>query len=221
MTCLLVLRPEPGASSTVEKARARGLDAVAVPLFEIAPVDWQAPDPARFDGLLLTSANGVRQGGDQLRALSGLKVFAVGGATAKAAHDAGFAVAAFGELGVDRLLDSVAGDLKLLHLCGADRRQPEHPRQQITPLVVYKSKTIDVPGVHSASGGVALVHSPAAGRRLAEIVEDRAKLIIAAISPAAAEAVGSGWKFVESAAEPSDEALLALAATLCNNPPPK
>jgi uroporphyrinogen-III synthase len=220
MTSLLVLRPEPGASSTVEKARALGLKAVAVPLFEIEPVEWQMPDPSRFDGLLLTSANGIRQGGNQLGALGCLKVFAVGDATAKAAQDAGLEVAAFGELGVDRLLDSIPGDLKLLHLCGADRRQPERPRQQITPLVVYKSKPIDAPGVQFA-GGVALVHSPAAGRRLAELVENRAEISIAAISPAAAGAVGSGWKSVEAAAEPSDEALLALAARLCNNPPPK
>ena len=33
MKRVLVLRPEPGASATVERARALGLDAVAVPLF--------------------------------------------------------------------------------------------------------------------------------------------------------------------------------------------
>ena len=220
MTRLLVLRPEPGASLTVEKARARGLEAVAVPLFEIEPVEWQPPDPAQFDGLLLTSANGVARSGDRLRALAGLKVFAVGGVTAKAAHAAGFEVAAIGEFGVDQLLASIASDLRLLHLCGVDRRQPESPRQHITPLVVYKSKPIDAPAIHWARG-VALVHSPAAGRRLAELVDDRAEMIVAAISPAAADAVGSGWKSVEAAGEPTDEALLALAARLCNNPPPK
>jgi uroporphyrinogen-III synthase len=221
MTWLLVLRPEPGASSTVEKARALGLDAVAVPLFEIDPVEWQTPDPGKFDGLLLTSANAVRYAGDQLRELSSLKVYAVGEASAKAAHDAGFDVAATGKLGVDRLLSSIAGDLKLLHLCGAGRREPERPRQCLTPLVVYRSRPIEASGVPSASGGVALVHSPAAGRRFAQLVEDRSAVTIAAISPAAANAVGGGWKTVEAAAEPSDEALLALAARLCNNPPPK
>jgi uroporphyrinogen-III synthase len=38
--------------------------------------------------------------------------------TAQAARDAGFGVASAGEAGVDRLLDSLEPDLKLLHLCG-------------------------------------------------------------------------------------------------------
>ena len=43
MRRVLVLRPEPGASATVERARARGLDAFAVPLFAIEPLDWDVP----------------------------------------------------------------------------------------------------------------------------------------------------------------------------------
>jgi uroporphyrinogen-III synthase len=42
-----------------------------------------------------------------------------------------------------------------------------------------------------------------------------------AISQAAADAVGAGWKSVTIAAEPNDDALLALAASLCNKPDPK
>jgi uroporphyrinogen-III synthase len=64
---------------------------------------------------------------------------------------------------------------------------------------------------------VALIHSPRAGRRFTELVEDRSSISIAAISPAAAEAVGGGWKLVASAEHPTDDALLALAARLCNN----
>jgi hypothetical protein len=33
--------------------------------------------------------------------------------------------------------------------------------------------------------------------------------------------VGDGWESVEAAPEPNDDALLALAARLCNNPPPE
>ena len=44
MRRLIVLRPEPGASATMERARERGLDPVAMPLFEIEPVAWHAPD---------------------------------------------------------------------------------------------------------------------------------------------------------------------------------
>ena len=88
MRRLLVLRPEPGASATVKRARERGLEAVAAPLFEVEPLTWQAPDVDAFDGLLLTSANAVRHGGDELLKLRGLEVYAVGEATADAAASA-------------------------------------------------------------------------------------------------------------------------------------
>ena len=39
MTRVVVLRPEPGASETVARAAERGLDAVAIPLFRIEPLD--------------------------------------------------------------------------------------------------------------------------------------------------------------------------------------
>jgi uroporphyrinogen-III synthase len=220
MTRVLVLRPEPGASATVQRARLLGLDAVAVPLFEIAPVNWQASDPGAFDGLLLTSANAVRHGGMQLQALRGLNVYAVGEATAATAHEAGFNVAVTGNSGVDQLLASIDPHLKLLHLCGADRQEPAGARQAITPLIVYRSEPIDMPNF-ARDGMVALVHSPRAGRRLAELVKDRSAMTIAAISHSAAEAAGGGWKTVEAAQEPRDDALLALAARLCNKPQPK
>ena len=221
MARVLVLRPEPGASATVQRARQLGLDAVAVPLFEVEAVAWQAPDAGKFDGLLLTSANAVRHGGDGLRSLRGLAVHAVGEATAEAARDKGFDIASTGDDGVDRLLGSLEPGLRLLHLCGADRREPAAAEQVITPVVVYRSRPIELPDLSAATGSIALIHSPRAARRFAELVGDRRGIVIAAISRAAAEAAGDGWASVEIAAKPSDEALLALAARLCNNPQPK
>jgi uroporphyrinogen-III synthase len=66
---------------------------------------------------------------------------------------------------------------------------------------------------------VALVHSPAAGRRLAAITA-RERIRIAAISPAAAAACGPGWARCEAASQPSDAALLGLAAKLCEEQAP-
>jgi uroporphyrinogen-III synthase len=220
MRRVLVLRPEPGASVTVERARRSGLDATAVPLFEIEPVQWQAPEAGSFDGLLVTSANGIRAAGQQLQSLRGLKVYAVGAATAQAAREAGFDVAASGEAGVDRLLDSIEADLQLLHLCGQDRREPR-ARQEITPVVVYRAKPIQAPDFAGANGSIALLHSPRAAQRFAELVSDKHSIAILAISTAASEAAGGGWEKVEVATEPTDDALLALAATLCNKPHPK
>ena len=129
MKRLVVLRPEPGASATVRRARERGLDAFAIPLFEIEPVAWRAPEASGFDGLLLTSANAVRHGGDDLLELRGLPVYAVGSATADAAREAGFDVASTGDAGVERLLGSIEADLKLLHLAGEDRKAPANARR--------------------------------------------------------------------------------------------
>jgi uroporphyrinogen-III synthase len=220
MTPLLVLRPEPGASATVERARELGLEAVAVPLFTVEPLDWQAPDPAGFDGLLLTSANSVRFGGSQLERLRGLPVYAVGEATAQVARDAALEVVATGESGIDGLLSSIGAGLRLLHLSGEDRREPETSVQRITALPVYRAVPLQA-DLGPVGGAVALIHSPRAGRRFAELVHDRDLVIIAAISPAAAKAVGDGWRAVETAERPTDDALLALAAMLCNKPPPE
>jgi len=221
MSRILVLRPEPGASVSVRRARELGLDAVAIPLFEIEPVAWSRPDPARFDGLLLTSANAIRQAGDGLNELRGLKAYAVGEATAEAARAAGFDVAAKGDSGVCRLLGSIEPDLRLLHLCGADRREPDAPRQSITAVPVYRAKAVEQADLGGVEESIALVHSPRAARRLAELVKDRASVTIVAISQAAADAAGAGWKEIAVADQAADEAMLALAAGLCNKPHPQ
>lgn len=214
---MLVLRPTPGAEATVERARALGLDAFAVPLFKIAPVDWKAPPSADFNGLLLTSANAVRCGGPQLESLRELPVYAVGEATAQAARKAGLIVAAVGDSGIAQLLSTIPRNLRLFHLCGADRKEVTGAAQAIAPVIVYRAMAIEAPELASAGGSLALIHSPRAGRRFAELVEDRSSILIAAISPAAAEAVGAGWKAIVCAEAPTDDALLALAARLCNN----
>jgi uroporphyrinogen-III synthase len=224
MRRIVVLRPEPGASATVARARHNGLDAVALPLFEVGPVSWSVPDPGEYDALLLTSANAVRHGGAGLARLRGLPVHAVGDATAEAASSAGFAVASAGDCGVDALLSAMEPGLKLLHLCGKDRKMPANARQEIASVVVYRSDERPVADLSAAMGSVALVHSPRAGARFARLVDeaglDRGAIAVVAISPAAAAAMGDGWQAVEIAERPSDDALLALAERLCNKPAP-
>jgi uroporphyrinogen-III synthase len=224
MSGLLVLRPEPGASETVERARQCGLDALAVPLFVIEPVDWELPDTGRFDALLLTSANAVRCGGEPLKGLRRLPVHAVGAATAAAAGAAGFDIASIGESNVERLLQSMDPKLKLLHPCGEHRTALTGATQQVTPLIVYRARELRDADVRGAEGRIVLVHSPRAGRRFAELADaaslDRRTIAVAAISAAALDACGGGWRQAAHADEPTDDALLALAATLCNKPGP-
>ena len=215
MRRVLVLRPEPGATATVGRAREHGFDAVAMPLFEIEPVEWRAPDPAGFDALLLTSANAVRQGGEGLKVLVGLPVHAVGEATAQAAREAGFQIAGVGNSGADALLRSLDPGTRLLHLCGEHRVDAAAAVQPITRIIVYRSRErggdLIVP-----DDCIALIHSPRAGRRFARLVQDRNRIAIVAISRQAAEAVGDGWQSVDHSEKPNDDALLALAARLCN-----
>ena len=220
MRRVLVLRPEPGASATVRRARERGLDAAAAPLFTIEAIPWKAPNPGDFDALLLTSANAVRSAGAQLEKFLSLPVYAVGEMTSQAAKERGFAIAATGNWGVDRLIDCIPPNLKLLHLGGEDRRGPSD-QAEIAVIPVYRASKVERPDLSFAKGAIMLIHSPRAGRRLAELMKDRSDILIAAISPAAAEAAGTGWEAVEAAREPSDDALLALAARLCNIPVPK
>lgn len=219
MRRLLILRPEPGACETVRRATDMGLEAFAVPLFEIEPMAWQVPDAGSFDALLVTSANAVQQAGENLQALRGLPVYAVGAATAEAARAAGFDIKGHGAAGIERLLGSIEADVKLLHLCGEDRRDVSDARQAITPLAVYRAEAIASPDLGAAAGSVALLHSPRAARRFAELVNDKSAVAIVAISAAAAEQGGQGWERVEVAEAPRDDALLAVAARLCKTSP--
>lgn len=211
MRALLVLRPEPGATATAERARALGLTSVRHPLFAIRPVAWTMPE-GRFDALLLTSANAIRHAGP----LPPLPVHAVGEATAAAARAVGAEVASVGEGGVEALLATLPPNLSLLHLAGEERVEAE-AAQQVTAVTVYRAEPLPLPSAETVEGRVLLVHSPAAGRRIVALRCDRSAVRIAAISPAAALACGEGWKRMEAASRPSDSALLPLAAELCKD----
>lgn len=209
MRPLVILRPEPAASRSADRARAMGLAVRILPLFELVPLLWSAPDPAGFDGLVLTSANAVRLGGEELRKLSLLPVHAVGAATAAAARAAGLTVVSVGE-GGSRKMDLPA--CKLLHLAGRDH----FPVGATMTIIVYEARAIEHPaGFDELRDCVVAVHSPRAGQRFAELASHRTTIAIAAISPAAAAACEGSWQCVHAAPEPTDEALLALAAGLC------
>jgi uroporphyrinogen-III synthase len=218
MRRLFVFRPEPAALQTVRTAQGLGLDAVSIPLFELQAIDWTVPDATDFDAMLLTSANTVRMAGEGLAALRALPVHAVGGGTAVAARVAGLGVATVGNGGVDELLAGIPSEARLLHLCGEDRREPQSSVRSITSVAVYRAnEKADVPGLQALVGQTAVVHSPRAARRLAELVSSdaRSTIRLAAISKTAAEAAGDGWQELRTAPVPRDTELLALAARLC------
>jgi uroporphyrinogen-III synthase len=209
---LLIVRPQPGADETAARARQMGLEPIVAPLFETRPLDWTPPDPGRFDAILLTSANAARLGGDGLKPLLALPCYAVGERTASAARTAGFTDVKTGPSDGAALAAMAERDgaRSMLRLGGRDHVALE----RATHIAVYES----VPtGSLPANLGEALVllHSPRAASRFAELATDRGRIAIAAISAQAAQAAGGGWKSVAIAEAPRDEALLELAAKLC------
>jgi uroporphyrinogen-III synthase len=123
-----------------------------------------------------------------------------------------------GNAGVDELLAEVPRDARLLHLCGEDKREPTAAGRSITSVAVYRAnEKPNVSGLQALEGQTAVVHSPRAARRLADLVSPgtRSTIRLAAISKVAAEAAGDGWQEVRTAPVPRDTELLALAVRLC------
>ncbi len=213
---LAVLRPEPGNAATVAAIRALVREAIALPLFRVVPLGWTPPAGAH-DALILTSANAVRHAGAGLAAVAHLPVHAVGAATAAAARAAGLNVVATGARDGRALLDAAweGGVRRALLLTARERAVADHPALAYI-VAVYAAEP--VAGVDPArlAGSVALVHSPRAAARLAELVTARGDIAVAAISANAAAAMGAGWRAVAVAARPDDAGVIAAGCTLAD-----
>lgn len=224
---LLILRPQPGAGETLRRAEKLGLSAIASPIFEIGPIPWQAPDPMGFDAVIATSSSALLHGGPALAAYADLPCYAVGPATALAARKAGLSNIRTGPADGEALMNLAARDgiRNAFHPCGRDHISLSLAGGQVTDLPVYAAEPVNrlAPEAVAAAQGGALVviHSPRSGRHFAALWDrtglPRANLRIAAISEAAASATGTGWRRVEVAGQPRDEALLELAADLCKD----
>jgi len=217
----LILRPRPGADETAARAAALGLDSVVAPLFSVRALDWTPPDPGDFDALMLTSASAARQAGDGLASFSALPCYAVGEATAAAAAEAGFTDIRVGPDDGAGLLLMMAEQAvrRAFHACGADHLALGHPAISISRVPVYAAQAAEsLPpeaGQALREGAIALLHSPRAARLFAALAGPREGTDIAAISARTALAAGGGWRSVSIALAPRDQALLELAAKLC------
>lgn len=220
---VIVLRPEPGNDATVARLHALGLEPIACPLFQIAPLPWTVPVASDFDGLLLTSANTIRHGGGALRNFLELPVLAVGAATAAAAADAGFTVAITGADNGMALLAHATGYRRLLWLSGRDRTDLNHPAiAHSIPVYSARPVRLDPARIGAFGAGIILLHSTRAAIELRAQLDshdvDPATIRIAAISAGVANAAGTGWCSVAIAATPDDDALIAAARTLAIDP---
>jgi uroporphyrinogen-III synthase len=213
---VLVLRPQPGADETAARARALGLETVVAPLFSVRPLAWTPPEPRDFDAVMLTSASAARQASDGLAAFKALPCYAVGDATAAAATETGFVDVRIGPDDGTGLLLMMADDAvrKVFHPCGQDHLALALPDIAITRLPVYAADALESLPV-PAEDMLALLHSPRAAVLFAGLAGDKSRIRIAAISAKTARAAGEGWQSVAVAPRPRDQALLELAAELC------
>ncbi|UZW54680.1 uroporphyrinogen-III synthase [Sphingobium sp. JS3065] len=221
MRPLVILRPEPGAAKTAERAAALGLEARVIPLFAPRALEWDAPAPDRFDALLLTSAHAARLAGERLADYRSLPAYAVGRATAKALEAAGFAQVVAGDGDGTAIARRIAADGHghVLHLAGRTVAPIDAGALRIDRIAVYEMLRTGDAGLAERleRDNVLLVHSPRAGEVLAQLVqrEQRAALHLIAISPAALAACGVGWASAQTPDKPDDERMLALAVRLC------
>ena len=220
---ILILRPEDGALETRKRVEALGLKAVVDPLFEVRPIDWQVPPANDFDAIMLTSANAVRYAGDGLEIFTSLPAYVVGEATAAAARNAGMQVVHIGNKGAQKLANDMAHRkvTKALRLVG----------RNYTPVetdIILENRTVyeTIPRpmgkrakVALSQGCVVLLHSTRAATILCSQVDqlniDRVNIQLVAISQSTAKAAGLGWKSINVAEKPTDDALLSAASALC------
>lgn len=222
---LIVIRPEPGNAATVAEAEQRGLTAIAAPLFAIEPRAWEPPDPATVDALLVGSANAIRHAGAALQVFANKPVYAVGASTAQTVREAGLKVTQTGQGGLQELLDTLTGQhLTLLRLAGEEHVPLAPPKGiELVTRIAYASVPQPLPErliKPLETGAIALLHSAAAARHFASECDrlglDRTPIALAALGPRIAEAASDGWRTLETAPEPTDAALLALAERMCH-----
>lgn len=178
-----ITRAQPGADVTAERVRAMGHDAVVAPLLAVRVLPDVSVDLRGVAALAFTSANGVRAFADA-SGERGLKVFAVGAATAQAARAAGFKSVLSADGDVEALAEGIAarrGELRgaVLHpgalepagdLAGALEKQGVEARR----LILYETAPVDLGDAQAEALGrsdAVLLHSPRAAQVLAKLLK--------------------------------------------------
>ncbi len=221
-TRVWITRAEPGAARTAARLRDMGFEPIVAPLLAIEQLTPPVPDLATFAALAFTSVNGVAAFA-ALTPSRDCPVFAVGDATAQAAHDAGFTDvrSAAGDLhALARLIagaianaavlvpqvETPAGDF-IAALTTAGARNVS-----IQSLTVYRAikTSAETPSPIDA----VLVHSPRAGQALAKCGHDAlAQAVLACISPAAAAPMVALGLTPVVARSPDETSLLTILKT--------
>lgn len=136
---VLITRPAEDAAETAAAVAALGYRVLCTPALEIHDTDEPLPDPALYQGVIFSSANGVRAFSRRYPPAGyfSIPVFAVGEHTADVARKAGFVQVQSGQGTMKDLTASMKAQItpgaRLLHLRGQDMR--ENPADYLsTPI---------------------------------------------------------------------------------------
>lgn len=227
----LITRPAIDAQPLAEALAGRGFEVVIEPLLEIVPVAGPAPSFAGVQGVLATSANGVRALADK-GGRRDLPLWAVGDATAAEARRLGFARVSSASGDVASLAELVAQDADpgagaLLHVAGSHVAGDLAGRLGAQGFVVRRAVLYEARAARSFSPAlrdllaarqidVAFFFSPRTATsfvtlaRSAALGDACAAVAAFALSAAVAEVLGAlAWRGVRVAGQPTQSALLA------------
>jgi uroporphyrinogen-III synthase len=220
---LLVTRPLPAGAATADRLRALGHEVTLAPLMATEAIAWTLPEslPA---AVMLTSAFAARLADNA--AVLHLPAFAVGGATARAAREAGFSDVREGGGTAQALVDgaAAAGITSLLHLAGEDLTPVRVPAGlRVLTRTVYRARLLPLAALPLVDW--VLLYSPRSATHFAAEADrlgvTRAALGVAAISAATLAAAGIGWRATAVAGAPNEDALLAAIGISCHEGGPK
>jgi uroporphyrinogen-III synthase len=227
---VLITRPEPGASETAARVAALGYRPVVAPLLEISPLHTTLPPSAHVQAILATSSNAIPALPASHRHLP---LYAVGEATAERARGAGFVHVSSAGGDSSTLASLVARSCDrngppLLFACGRDQGQALAGELRargfgVVRRVVYATASPNVlpDTAHEAfsSGDLtaALFFSAETARHCVRLV--RAARLHEAVRTVDALAIGQPaavalqalpWRRTTVAAQPNQDAMLAL-----------
>jgi uroporphyrinogen-III synthase len=227
---VLITRPEPDAAKLAKALRAKGHESVPAPLLAIELTAEPPPEGTAQARLAFTSANGVRAA--KARGLRPTKgVLAIGPATAEAAREAGFPVAAVARSDLASLvraaLDNLSTDETIVHVTGADRAGDlkgalEQAGFHALRWIAYRAQAAEAlpqaaQRFFTGEPGAVALFSPRSARILVRLIgeaglagEARRHVVLCLSSAVAAAAGGAEWRQIRVAPQPAQEALIAL-----------
>ncbi len=220
MARVLVTRPEPGATHTLNAILNRGIEATAIPLTEIQPLAFDVP-VSDFDAFIITSQNAVRYGAELLALYVAKPVFVVGKRSAETFK--GHKIAAWAETALDLLPAIISQTPKnLLYICGKTRRPDleiglKAAGIHVKAVEVYRAKPAENTTQKleaffaSTQNAIVLLHAPSAAELFVSALKgqkipETARFLC--MSAAIAVQLPSLWQNRVSFADKPDEAAM-------------